>query len=336
MSSRSGIKASPEVIDSFNKAPSSALVITISEDSTQLVHDSSFSAPEQTNTNDILHALKLHFNDTFPQPKFAIFKHSDSNERVFISFVPDEAPVRLKMLFASTKNTFLQQLGSVIPKNHILSFTEISDLESDAFHAAIQQSDHSVSMTAKEKSLEIMDSLLHLSMSQKNELPSMSSKSSSTSLFFKIDSPLDATLKSNLASKLVVMSIDTETEILKLHAEQDGVTTQDLVTVAQTLVSGEPSPAYLLFGYSEGHIAFIYSCASGCKVKARMLYAANKQGLLSHLKNDYFTNGQLDQIFEVGDLDELELSALEESKLEKKDTKPSELKFSKPKGPRRR
>lgn len=334
MSSRSGIKASPEVIDSFNKASSSALVVTISQDSTQLVHDTSFSAPQQNKTSDVLHALKSHFGDNFPQPKYAIFTHSDSGERVFISFVPDEAPVRLKMLFASTKNTFLQQLGSVIPKNNILSFTEVSDLEPDAFHAAILHSDHSVSMTAKEKSLEVMDSLLHLSMGQKNELPSMGTTVSS--LFFKIDSSLDAVLKSDLTSKLVVMSIDTETEILKLQAEQTGVATKDLISVAEKSVSCEPSPAYLLFGYSNGHIAFIYSCASGCKVKARMLYAANKQGLLTHLKNDYFPAGQLDQIFEVGDLDELELSALEESDVDKKVTKPSELKFSKPKGPRRR
>lgn len=336
MSSRSGITASPEVIDSFNKASSSVLVVTILEDSTQLVHDSSFNAPSQSKTNDVLIALKSHFSDTFPQPKYAIFTHSDSGERVFISFVPDEAPVRLKMLFAATKNTFLQQLGSVIPKNHILSLTEISDLDSDAFNASIKQSDHSVSMTAKEKSLEVMNSLQHLSMGQKNELPSMGTKSHSSNLFFKIDPKLDSTLKSNLASKLVVMSIDTETEILKLHADQDGVATKDLISVAQSLVSGELSPAYLLFGYSEGHVAFIYSCASGCKVKARMLYAANKQGLLTHLKNDYFTEGQLDQTFEVGDLDELELSALEESELDKKVTKTSELKFSKPKGPRRR
>lgn len=335
MSSSSGIKASPEVVESFNKAEKSALVVTISDDSTQLVHDLNFSGPSQTGTKAVLKALQDHFNDHFPQPKYAIFTHSASGERIFISFVPDEAPVRMKMLFASTRNTFLQQLGSPIAKRHILSLTEISDLEPEAFEAAISHDDSNISMTAKEKSLELMDNLQHLSMSLNTELPSMGNKNSST-LFFKIDATLDSMLRTDLTSKLLVMSINTETEILHLQAQKGNVSVNKVVEVAQALVTKEPSPAYLLYGYKDNHLAFIYSCASGCKVKARMLYAANKQGLLNHLKTDYFTNGQLDLFFEVGDLDELELSGLKPTEQIQKTTRTSDLKFSKPKGPRRR
>lgn len=333
MSSRSGIQASEEVLRDFDLSDCHVLVVTLSEDSTTLVHDPHFKAPTQRDTTSILSGLKAHLEGCFPEPRFAIFDNEIS-DKIFISFVPDEAHVRAKMLFASTKNTFLQQLGSAVARNHTLTFTELSDLEPIAFLAAISLPDSSVSLTAKEKSLQVMDSLLNLSLSQKQELPSMGA--SSSSLFFQIDPQLEVALKSDLSSKLLVMTIDIETEILRLLAEQANVAVSDLVDVAQKLVSLEPSPAYLLYGYATNKLAFIYSCASGCKVKARMLYAANKQGLLSHLKNDYYKNGELDQILEVGDLDELELSVLNPEDKSTQTTKGGEMKFSKPKGPRRR
>lgn len=333
MSSRSGIQASEKVLLDFNLSDCHVLVVTLSEDSTTLVHDPHFQAPTQKDTDSILKGLKTYLEGCFPEPRFAIF-NNERLDRIFVSFVPDEAHVRAKMLFASTKNTFLQQLGSAVARNHTLTFTELSDLEPSAFKTAVSLQDSSVSLTAKERSLQAMDSLQNLTLSQRQELPSMGTTSSS--LFFQIDPKLDVALKSDLSSKLLIMTIDIENETLQLLADQSNVSVSDLIDVAQRLVSLEPSPAYLLYGYGPSKLAFIYSCASGCKVKARMLYAANKQGLLSHLKNDYFTNGELDQILEVGDLDELELSVLKPEDHSKEPPRGSEMKFSKPKGPRRR
>lgn len=335
MSSRSGITASPEVVDAFNLNKTSAIVVTLSSDATQLVHDDDFLPPKVADSESILELLQLHLKAIYPEPRYVIVDHLSSGERVFVSFVPDDAPVRQKMLFASTKNTFLQQLGSAIANKNILSFTELAEWEYAAFSAALRMPEAEVSLTDKEKSLQVLDSLLSLSMSGLgNQLPSMSTVSS-TALFFRIDSALDAVLKLDLRHKLVVMSIDTEKEVLCLHAEESGVSVNDLITAASKLVPLDPVPVYLLYGYTQSHIAFIYSCASGCKVKARMLYAANKQGLLSHLKSDYFSANQLDQVIEVGDLDELELSQFQF--VEKQNLEPTtQLKFSKPKGPRRK
>lgn len=333
MSSRSGITASPEIIASFNKADAPVLVVTLSSDQIQLIHDSDFSTPTLTDTRAILLALQTHFSGCFPEPRYALFIEG-SGDPIFISFVPDEAPVRMKMLFASTKNTFLQQLGRGIAKNHTLSFTDIRDLDYDSFRAAIHHSYSSVSLTEQEKDLQVIDNLLNLSLSQNNQLQSMAAATCS-SLFFKIDQELDAVLKSNLTSKLVLMSIDTEAEVLQLRAQEDNIVVTDLVSAAQRLVGLDPVPVYILYGYSGSHLAFIYSCASGSKVKARMLYAANKNGLLSYFKADYFKGGELDRVFEVGDLDEMELSSLEPQALKKVVVRNNRLHFSKPKGPRR-
>ncbi|KAM9909313.1 hypothetical protein OXX69_005539, partial [Metschnikowia pulcherrima] len=59
--------------------------------------------------------------------------------------------------------------------------------------------------------------------------------------------------------------------------------------------------------------------------------------LLAHLKKDYLPDQEIAETIEVGDFDEINISALEK-KFDNVKTAPdaSTLKFSKPRGPRRR
>ncbi|OBA23839.1 actin depolymerizing protein [Metschnikowia bicuspidata var. bicuspidata NRRL YB-4993] len=344
MSTQSGIKASSELIDLANGSQSAALVITLSQDSTQLVVDESFESPSNTQINCVLDALKDHFSAEFPEPKFAIISPNASHEGYFVSFIPDLAPIRQKMLFASTKNTLLQQLGTKFSKKNTVEFSELRELDHEEFGRAVLEPDQSSTLTAKERDLQTLDSLQNLTLSHssasayKRELPSMDTQKE-TSLFFKIELDLDCLLRSDLYSKLVVMNIDTDAETLSLSAEVSGVTVNNLVdAISLSVAEGlQSSPAYVLYGYEQGKLAFIYACPSGCKVKSRIMYAANKQGLLSHLKNDYLPDQEIVETMEVGDFDEIDTLALE-----KKDvtdtpvTGDSRMKFSKPRGPRRR
>ncbi|GEQ66628.1 hypothetical protein JCM33374_g291 [Metschnikowia sp. JCM 33374] len=342
MSTQSGIKASQELIGLANGLQAAALVITLSQDSTQLIVDESYVSPSNSQINAVLDSLKTHFSAEFPEPKFAIISPDGSHEGYFVSFIPDSAPIRQKMLFASTKNTLLQQLGNKFSKKNIVEFSELRELDHQDFKLAVSDGDHNSTLTAKEKDLQTLDSLQNLTLSAsssnayKRELPSMHT-TKETSLFFKVESDLDKTLRSNLLSKLVVMNIDTTAETLNLTAQVSGVSVGQLVdTVTSTVAKNpEPSPAYVLFGYETGKVAFIYACPSGCKVKARIMYAANKQGLLAHLKNDYLPEQEIAETIEVGDFDEINTSSLEKSPAENV-SRGDGLKFSKPKGPRRR
>lgn len=337
MSTQSGITASPELVDAFNKLSSPALVITLSEDATQLVEDESFAQPSASSTPAVLESLHDHFSASFPEPGYAVFAKSDGllSDIVFLSFIPDLAPIKKKLLFASTKNTLLQQFGSKIAKHYTLALTELEELTHEAFLSATLAAEDKSLWTEKERDLDKLNALETLTLSQSTQLPSMHKD---TSLFFQIDSSLAAVLKGDLTHKLVVMNIDTNSEVLVLTADVGDVQVLNLVESAQRAVDGshaEPTPLYALFGYAPQKAAFIYLCPSGCKVKARMVYAANKQGLILHLKNDFFTSGQLQQVLEVGDLDELDTSRLEEQKVQAPSAS-SSLKFSKPRGPRRR
>lgn len=261
---------------------------------------------------------------------------------MFISFIPDLAPIRQKMLFASTKSTLIQQLGSgSFGKNYILAFTELDELSRSHYeHATLTQEDSSL-LTESERSLKEINSLQNLTLSQtaanayKKELPSMHGLTGGA-LFFKMDDKLAAELGQDIESTVLILNINSSEELV-LASKKSDVQVSNLVDVVQDAVGEKSaSPSYILFGYGPGKVAFIYLCPSGSKVRERMLYAANKQGLLSHLKGDFFKQGQIDQILEVGDLDELDTSKLSDTPATSASTDKSGLRFSKPKGPRRR
>lgn len=340
MATQSGISASQELLQSF-KSLDSTLVITISDDSTQLVEDVTFTSPTSTDLSNVFTSLNNHFSKQYPTPGYAIFPRGP-NDYVFVSFIPDLAPIRQKMLFASTKNTLIQQLGSgSFGKNHILAFSEIDELSKSHYdHATLTKEDPSL-LTESERALKEINSLQSLTLSQttnnafKKELPSMHGLSSG-GLFFKIDEKLAAELGRDVESTLLVMNINSSEELVLAFKKSDVQVSNLVEVILDETGQKSASPSYILFGYGPGKVAFIYLCPSGSKVRDRMLYAANKQGLLSHLKSDYFKQGQIDQVLEVGDLDELDTSKLSDTAATATSSEKSGLRFSKPKGPRRR
>lgn len=323
MSNQSGITASEEVVEASNFMQDPVLVIALSEDSTVLVKDANFKQPPDP--DHAISALHEYFGQIFPEPRYAILQN---HELFFVSFIPDLAPIRQKMLYASTKNTILQQLGSKFSKLHVLDFTETKEICPSSF--VVEKPDFLAVMTEKEKSLQHLDTLQNLTLSQSSahtkELPSMSADSS---LFFQVEPLLEKVLHEPIEKRVVVMNINVEAETLALASHHENVLISEL---AQTLGSQpESAPVYILYGYGVDLAVFIYSCPSGCKVKARIMYAANKQGLLNHLKGEY--KQPITKVIEVGDLDEIDVSVLQPSRdVEKHNA----LKFNKPKGPRRR
>lgn len=343
MATQSGITASQELLDSFKSLQNGALIVTLNSDSTQLVPDPSYSLPSSTDLELVFKSLHDYFEAQFPSPGYAVISKS-KGDFIFVSFIPDSAPIRQKMLFASTKNTLLQQLGSSnFGTKNILALTEVDELSLPHYEHLIQSLTDSL-LTADERVVAQINAVQNLNLgtsgSFKQELPSMHTSPlpspSGSALLFKIDSKLESELLSDWSSKLVVIRIDKESETLELVSSSSGVAVSGLISSLESAVSdSEASPIYALFGYDDGKVAFIYLCPSGSKVKDRMLYAANKQGFISHLKADHFKEIQLDAVLEVGDLDEIDISRLEKQDSASQKTSTA-TRFSKPKGPRRR
>ncbi|KAM3123310.1 hypothetical protein CJJ07_002890 [Candidozyma auris] len=347
MATQSGITASESLLQEFKSLNNGALVITLNSESTQLVPDNSYKSPSSGDLSSVFESLNEYFGAQYPTPGYAVI-HKPESGFIFISFIPDSAPIRQKMLFASTKNTLLQQLGSSnFGTKNILALTEVEELNLLHYKHLTQGSNESL-LTEEERVLAQINSVQNLNLGQptsqsfKRELPSMHSGSASPSssgsnLLFKLDPELEKSLSGDFLGKLVVIRIDKDTETLVLIGSESDVTPKTLISSLEKVVgASETSPIYALFGHDTDKVAFVYSCPSGSKVKDRMLYAANKQGFLSHLKSDNLKDKQLDVVLEVGDLDEIELSKLEKEAPASTTQTNSGMRFSKPKGPRRR
>lgn len=307
MSTSSGITASQSLLDSYKNLEDGCLIVKVSDDNTELV-------PDHTVKGDLPHTFselsKIH-ESQFPQPSYNILKNGDSH--IFVSFIPDVAPIKQKMLYASSKNTLLQSLGGSFPQ--VFAWTELDELSHDHYK---KQSKHTEGpLTEDEKVLRDINALQDLSF--KKPLALMDG----ANILFALSPELKDKLASIGTGDVAVFNIDQEKELIELTTLFNGVTAGTLASKLALVADG---PQYSLFGYGKGN-AFVYACPSGSKVKDRMVYASFKVKLVEYLKS---LGISVDKSYEVGDLDELELD------VEPKEHKEEKRGFSKPKGPRRR
>lgn len=345
MSTQSGISASEELLQAFKNFDVNVLVVKVAPDNTSLEPDPQFTQPTSSDHASVFSSLHSYFARNHPYPGYIIIPET-SSDYGFISFIPDVAPIREKMLYASTKNTLLQQLGSNnFKKSHTLAWTDLDELSHEHYKKVTGESDP-LALTEEEKMLKEINSLQALSLAEaggKKELASMHTQGQSSTLFFNVDPELELEFKSipqaGNSKKLLTFNIDIPNEIVKLTSKVEDVGLSSLISQFEDAGGNStPHPQFALYNYSNNKFAFIYSCPSGSKVKDRMIYASNRQSLVNFVKSfTADTDVKLEKVLEVGDIEELNIAELKDE-VESESPAPSKggLKFSKPKGPRRR
>lgn len=330
MSSQSGIVASEEVISSVASFVSSLnRALTLSIDQSNLSIDVS-NIMESTNNleNDLDHIS----NNLLDNINCCYLLLNYDNGLAFISYVPDSAMVKSKMLYASTKNTLLRSLSQNF--NQILFINSSNELSSDGWKKIIESFQTDGPLTESEINLQNVknDELISKSVSSNKRSALVSD--SNNNLLFKLDSNLTSSL-SPQPNTLISLIIDNQNEILKSANNNNNLPVNvDSSSSLITEINKIEGPSYHLFTSGKGKSFFILSCPSGSKVRDRMIYAANKQGLLNYLKSNGW---EFEKIIEVGDSDEIELSDFNDS-TESSHAPPvtnNRLRFSKPKGPRK-
>lgn len=409
MSTQSGITISSQLNDAYkNLSTNSALIIKISSDSTELIPDQIITGSDNTTstTKDItilepiFEKLINQISQEFPHPSYIVISYNSN--QYFISFIPDIAPIKQKMLYASTKNSLITNLGGnkLIKK---FAWTELDELTLNYFLKSIDDDQGS---NIKKKEEEELNSLLtedeitlqklnnlslysttnhhhHHHHGFKKKLPSMTNDDGSTTgsgnadqdILYKFTPELTEQLQSIIENSspessndndnkksLISFNIDTTKELLTLKSIDTQIEINQLIDTLNNHTSSRISPQYILYNYQIGKLAFIYSCPSGSSVKDRMIYASFKNSLINHLNQLIKSTNIDDDIIidkniEVGDLDEIELSQLQDANELIHDTNTNGnnnsssnslssnnsslsskngLKFNKPKGPRRR
>lgn len=323
MSNQSGISANEELLNAIRTAENNGVVIIeakISKDSTVVELKNKYNE-----VNNLL-------NDLDSEPSYILIKDNAKSPDLydFISFVPDLAPVRSKMLYASTKNTLLRQIGSnVINKQVMLSEPqEIIDFINFSSNGGSEQT----LLTESEKiGLQINEEQRNMRATQGHQLVSQNN-GTPNSLTFEVNTGSGSFNSLFESNNVIAFKINMDNEKVEI-VEQKTINSPNEIT----LISD--SPSYTI--YKNGSLYyFIYSCPSGSKVKERMLYASNKQGFINHLSNNQIN---FTKILEIGDSDELELSLISSAnetefkqKEEASKVDNNAQKFNRPKGPARR
>lgn len=320
MSTQSGITPSEDLINSFKTFVSRNEPILIAEITQEVIELSEIINGGSSLQSDFS-TLSSKLSDS--EPKYIIIKHENNDDLyTFISYVPDYAAVKDKMLYASSKNTLIRQLGSELFANTLflnsqdeISYTNWKDIVSEGSTKDL--------LSSKEQELEDIKQQefdTALSQGSKKKLVSHSSDFS-----FKFNDNTDFEFEENT---LYSFNIDLKTEEVFLS---DTKAIKDPKEIVNAI-----SPAYPQYNLIKinGKTVFIYSCPSGSKVKERMVYASNKLGVVNHFKK----TTPIDKSLEVGDAVELELSEFEkEDEADKLASNiQSNLKFSRPTRPGRR
>ncbi|PNS15262.1 Twinfilin-2 [Sphaceloma murrayae] len=281
---QSGIKASAELKTAFNALVSSpsqfALFATITSETLlpgqTIPSSSSFPAD--------LSLLTPHLSPTVPTYILIKTDPSRADGYLAITFVPDAAPVRQKMLFASTRLTLVRELG-IERFGETLFCTEAKEVTPEGWERHVRHLGTEKPLTEEERaSAGIREEEMREGTQgmQGREMGGMGRGSSGNKGLRRGDGVEERVrgLLGKGEGELVVLRIDVPKETLEVDNVESGIAAAKL---QDSVSHDEPRYAFYTYtppGESEAKIIFLYTCPSGSKIKERMVYASSRTSVV--------------------------------------------------------
>lgn len=192
-----------------------------------------------------------------------------------ITYVPNAAPVRQKMLFASTRLTLVRELGIERFRQTIFA-TEKSELTAEGWAKHEAHESQAAPLTEEESGLRgVKDAEAQESQGTGARRGHVSSRVDVKTGEGVLEA-LGSLKEEGCKGTLVQLKYALPDETLQLESSTDGV---DPANVASALSTSEPRYAFYSHPAASGSspaILFIYTCPSGSKIKERMVYSTGK------------------------------------------------------------
>ncbi|EEB06923.1 twinfilin [Schizosaccharomyces japonicus yFS275] len=314
MSNKLQLEAHSSFSDFLNNShpfTTSAAVVTITDEKYFSVYKTVSSDAQNGSVVQSLEAILP--ND---EPYFIFVRaETDPSKLHLVSFVPDEANVRRKMLFASSRSAILDivTLERVQKTLFATSKEDLKQLSSDS-SSPVPAISERIS-TAKEEIIQHRPNShaprgVHLALS----------KDASDTL---------SQLKNDPEHTLIVLSITNE--VIQM-VEKSQIPPSQLKS---HFSESEPRYAFYTIAAPGGNkIVFVYVCPMTSTVKNRMLYSSSRAGILDSVKEFFPVDGKI-EYGSVNDIDENDLKT--SVGLEKPASQQtSKMAFHRPRPPRRR
>ncbi|KLO13551.1 actin depolymerizing protein [Schizopora paradoxa] len=284
MSAPSGIELADQLKDVFAEAVQdpSTRFLKIAIKNEKLVHETTVKKRADDLAGD-LPQLQNTLEDKTPAYILAR-QDGDGNGWLFISYVPDDATVRDKMLYASSRGSLVKSLGSTNFTDNIFA-TSKEDISEEAYAAHRRHINAPKPQTSQEKEMEQVREAerggsLEGSRGRRNHVGTR------VGINWSEEAERAVTeLGEEDEDKLVILSIDVESETLIAASVME----EEVDYLGGSLPSEEPCFAF--FSWKHNHaptprrdIIFIYSCPSTSPIKGRMVYSLAAASLLQTAK----------------------------------------------------
>lgn len=236
---------------------------------------------------------------------------------IAVTYVPSTAPVRQKMLFASTRNTLTRDLGLEKFGDSLFATDDYEILDPEQWKGRGKNSDGSVArsediLSTEERELQGVKRAEEEERHGTQGRDLMGKGGSGSRLAMKITEDARSALAS-LSGKtgdadegvLVQLGIEIGSETLQLLSSSTGVAPGEFL-------SGIPGdrPSYAFYRYpGTPETVFVYTCPGASKVKERMVYASTRSSVL-HVAGEEGVD--VTKRLEQGDVGEITETRLQE------------------------
>ncbi|KAI1108932.1 actin depolymerizing protein [Nemania sp. NC0429] len=331
---QSGISASEELVSEFSTLLSDrsrfALLVTISSEALRPLATLSRSGSD---FNANLAQLTPYLKHNEPLYVF-LRRHENAPYLVAVTYIPDAAPVRPKMLFASTRLTLVRELGSEHFRESIFT-TNPEELSPAGFERHDKHTKLDAPLTEEERTLaDVKRAEAEAGAGTGVREIHMSS---TMSMPVKDDALKALTdLGRGGGRVLVTLKINAQDESVELVP--DSSKPANITEVANAISTSEPRFTFFRYQVSRGAeskdiILFFYTnpATAGTKaVKNRMIYPLQKRAVLGMAEKE--CGCVVEKKFEVEDPSEITEELVLEELFPKVETKPA---FRRPKRPGR-
>ncbi|KAK8061308.1 PTK9 tyrosine kinase 9 [Apiospora phragmitis] len=303
---QSGISASQELVSEFNKLLADdslfGLLVTIASESLTPV-----TTLPSTSTDFAQNLAQL---EPHLQPTEALYvllkRHPDAPRLIAVSYVPDSAKVRQKMLFASTRLTLVRELGSEHFRETIFA-TTAEELGPQGFAKHDRHAELEAPLTEEERTLG------EVKRAEAEAGAGTGQREIHLSKNMNMPVATDALVALSEMGReqgkgLVMLKINPQSEVVELVP--DSGTASSIPDLVSTISSTEPRFTFWRYkhthqGTESSPILFFYTCpaAAGKSIKFRMMYPLMKRAVLAVAEGE--AGLKVEKKFEVEEPDEI-------------------------------
>ncbi|KAJ3212642.1 Twinfilin-1 [Clydaea vesicula] len=349
MSHQSGIKPSQELLDFWQTALNSNSIraIKISVKDEELIFNKSVDCSgnwkddfslisdffESKSPSFVLYKL-----DTKEPPKIEKGNWTENQESGSGLYIPDFAPVRSKMLYASTKATLSKELGDSSFVDYYYGSTK-EEFTLNGYREHREHQNAKVPLTEREQEiLSIKENeSANIGISARKGYNPMNSELGGFSIPVTADAEEGIDMFVNGSQNLVVLKILIAEERIALdffdNLDVNNLSTNDKMRESNGLIE----PRYILFTWNEKKV-FALTCPDTSKVRERTLYSSMRASIIKFIDDKLGVGNELAKKLELDAVSDLnddnlkyEFGYLESAGQEKEEKKV----FSKPMKPGR-